>query len=548
MARTRQPKTKAKSKPAPKAEGGDAKSVRSEAAKKGKLTKNTPLNKYQCGVLLEDIENAGVPRANVTLGMITSLSAQKDAFYAPDDRVQYRRKLQTYQKQKLDKYLTTLAFHSVEPGPQTLQELDQQDAEEAGVIDEDEDDEEFTLGTDNDDDDDDDDDDKTTQSGTKDDDKKKSSATVETKNNSTIETRDSTAETKDSTGKTKDQITAETKAVVMDANKEDEYADFDLSESGGFNKTGTPTATFAHEKPPSKTGPTGQTVSFGTKNLQSMPAPKPPPSLPPRIPAFKTVAVGRSSHFRTDTTFASPLRIMNTPPRRYGATDTNVVGNNESAYFEGARSNPIKVVCNVDHVERTLHGFKCIFVPTMKRYGDTRPAFRIQKEYNVPDAEKVKAMMPQPGEFPEYKGHCFLVSEPSLSTLQTFAFFQHTSKEAQCPDSLDVNQGIQTFFLDDQSPEDRKVRWYLLILPEEVNNIHFSRSSDLAVPTLINETIIPDDFVGNDTGTEIIACMCIWDIACAHGGHRNTGLDSNRKKTRKERLDEMRKAMGDMTI
>ena len=85
MARTRQPKTKAKSKPAPKAEGGDAKSVRSEAAKKGKLTKNTPLNKYQCGVLLEDIENAGVPRANVTLGMITSLSAQKDAFYAPDD-------------------------------------------------------------------------------------------------------------------------------------------------------------------------------------------------------------------------------------------------------------------------------------------------------------------------------------------------------------------------------------------------------------------------------------------------------------------------------
>ena len=51
----------------------------------------------------------------------------------------------------------------------------------------------------------------------------------------------------------------------MDANEEDEYADFDLSESGGFNKTGTPTATFAHEKPPSKTGPTGQTVSLEPK-------------------------------------------------------------------------------------------------------------------------------------------------------------------------------------------------------------------------------------------------------------------------------------------
>ena len=96
----------------------------------------------------------------------------------------------------------------------------------------------------------------------------------------------------------------------------------------------------------------------------------------PPLPCVRHIA-SRSLHL--PMSYSTPSH--SSPP---SAGDDKV----QQPTHEGSRANPIKVICDPINVERTQHGFKCIYVPTIKRHNFTRPGFHLSKFYIVPDLEK----------------------------------------------------------------------------------------------------------------------------------------------------------------
>ena len=103
--------------------------------------------------------------------------------------------------------------------------------------------------------------------------------------------------------------------------------------------------------------------------------------------------------------------------------DFSGTSNTVETNFEGSHSNPIEIEVNSEFPKQTKHGFKGIYVPTMKYHSITRPAFCVSKEYFVIDAEDVKAQMPGEHKFQKYKDWCFLVAKSTLGFVTLYPLF-----------------------------------------------------------------------------------------------------------------------------
>ena len=526
-----------------------------DGAKKGKAVEKLELDPFQRGTLLTDIEGLGINRKKVTLGMIIEQSAQKRAFYRPELRVHFRRKLLTFQRQNIDKYQRTLTIHNVEPGPATKLEA-------AGGKD-DSDDE------DDDEDDDDDDDDY-------DEKEEKKNGTDNDSNESEDEEMSEVSKSHQETtknGKTgkKDLNNKQSETSNEDTSEDETYEEDDMTKKEPKHKTFIKSAMVKEPKttfllPDSrKTPPPIKSVESSENNpvqknrgkmhagantgnfLCKTPSPmahnsimmsketSPPILTPPRGRLFSRTPPRSSSHTDSLTDSISRTGIE-------GMVEDELIEGH--SFHEGSRENPYVIYANPAFPERHGHGFKIIYVPTMKRHGWSRPAYQVSKTYNVIDIDKIRAEIPSPHEFPEFIGRCMLVAEPSLDIFLSISEVLHRSDKAKCPDTLSINQGLETT-LKDPKNHARTQQWSLIVFPKPINNTHFSQSSGAEVPTNHSLVFLHKKFPGNDTGHLILTEVAWWELAFDQGGFC---IDPNAKKSsatsREDELKEQMRKLG----
>ena len=566
------------------------------------------LNKLHIATLLSDMESLGIERKSIKLKHITDLSKEKQAFYRKNLRTAFRRKLQTFRNQSSEKYLETLGKWQVDPGKTFHKELagiangTNDPGNDAGK-----DDDNATKDSDDADDKVDDTEEKNKEDvgddflevdndsmfGDEDD-------TEETEENNK---KEDVQESKPSDGAITSERASNTDAALESLVSTLKKVTIASPPTYPGSKNVPPT------QPPSpqNLSTNSNKSSVGSKNVPANTPTHPPSaqnlstnsnksSVPTCVPiaasqrrtpprqqnlSRHTILTGHTTPPRAQnppfTGWFSPSPVApnvavlssHTTMSQGDATNTPTMGNlsspppmpsslrgslsmasvttslDEEDAWKGSRLNPFIVLADPKRAQCVAESFKIAFVPTMKHHGLSRPAFHISKTYNVIDASLVKAEIPKVGEFPDYEGRCFLVAEPSLDLWARKAKLFHSGQAVVCDSTLTANEGIQTDWDNNKSLQ---TKWHLIILPEAINNTHFSQSSDSAIPTFEDVTILPKAYEGNDTGEDVVGNIAYWELACDQGGHKLTNENKATPKTRAQRLAEMRNGVTNAVV
>jgi hypothetical protein len=507
------------------------------SATKTKTHSSKGLDSFQLGHLLYCMEGLSeIQRGELTMSMLIGQSAQNRAYFKPDLRVAFRRKLQTFKRQPFQTYLGTLAIHNVEAGPRTVAEAVAADLGDVLANN----DEESVVSQENEDEA--SGDAETVESGDGDEATNSSGISYETVKD-TMEEATSSTETEHPKTEEKEHHETEEKEHHEKEEKEHhetEYLDSELENlASSFEKHVTivsPKSAPASPPAPGNSNPKFDVI----------------PSVPVRNTAFhnkhtiSAATVQRILHPSAPPSTIHGLThtsIMNTPPRSIGphsvcAPSSSTV---EQDFWEGHRKKPVYVSLNHNHPMRTLHGF----VPKKKfliRHGWLRPAYIISAACNVVDTPLVRAEMPAVGEFPEYEGHCMLVAMPSLVVSQRVATLLHEDIDFSEPEMVSESKAVEEAW-ETLKKQDEHLTWYLLHFDDLVNNMHFSQNTDKDVETNSILSMVPTDFENNDTGHPIPCGGLFWEMACHHGG-KKLASNKKKKKTNAEKIRERQIAAG----
>lgn len=253
--------------------------------------------------------------------------------------------------------------------------------------------------------------------------------------------------------------------------------------------------------------------------------------------AFVSTTMNRPSMLSPPTT---PPRSILSGSTTYGTPDVSSALTGLSLLsvadtHKGSVSNPYIVTIDRTHPERTEHDFVPLFTPSKLKHNWRRPAYHISKDIHPLDMEKVHAWIPTSGTIrPEYEGRCMMVEWPSLSFLHRNSDLYHES--LHCVDTKDSHRGLENAHTERGNNDSRRSKYYLLVFPDQIDNTHFSLSSDGKVETHENTVIVPRAHPKNDLDVDIVTTTAYWEIALAAGGHAVTSTASTPTLSRAERL------------